>query len=75
VVQARVYDPEGAVAAGYLDRSVAPDEVERETLAAAAALTQLSRPAYAATKRKARAAVAEHIRETLAADLDRIVVG
>jgi enoyl-CoA hydratase len=75
VVQARIYDPEGAVAAGYLDRSVAPGELERETLATAAALTQLAKGAYAATKRKARAAVAGHIRDTLAADLARIVRG
>jgi len=75
VVQARIYDPEAAVAAGFLDRSVPAQALERETLASAAALTQLVKGAYAGTKRKTRAAVAGHIRDTLAADLARITGG
>ena len=74
-IQARIYDPEGAVDAGFADRTVPEDAVERETLATAAALTALSKPGYAGTKRKARAAVAAHIRETLDEDMGRISGG
>jgi len=75
VIQARIHDPEGAVAAGFLDRSVEAEALERETLATAAALTQLSKQAYAGTKRKARTAVAARIRETLADDMGRSLGG
>lgn len=75
VVQARIYDPEGAVEAGYLDASVDPESLEAEVLAAAAALAGLPRGAYAGTKRSARAAVAAAIRETLEEDMARITGG
>jgi len=74
-IQARIYDPDGAVDAGFADRAVAPEAIERETLAAAAALTKLSRAAYAGTKQRARAATIARIRETLADDMDRILGG
>jgi len=75
VVQARIYDGEGAVEAGFADRAVAPEAVASEALAAARELTQLSRGGHAGTKAKARAAVAAHIRETLAEDMARITGG
>ncbi len=74
-VQARIYDPEGAVAAGYLDRVVDAEELEGAVLAEAGALAKLPRGAYAATKRSSRRATIAHIRETLAEDMGRISGG
>lgn len=66
---AEVYDPAGALAAGYLDRSVAPEQLESEALAAAARLAKLPRGAYRATKRKLRGALLERMRGSLAQDM------
>ena len=51
-IQAEIFDPDGAVAAGYLDR-LEPDCVAAAT-ADAKALAGLSAPAYAATKASLR---------------------
>jgi enoyl-CoA hydratase len=66
---AEVYDPDGALAAGYLDRVVAPEQLAAEALAAAAQLAKLNRAAYRGTKRKLFGAMAQHIRATLAQDM------
>jgi enoyl-CoA hydratase len=66
---AEVFDPAGALAAGYLDRVVAPDQLEAEALAAASRFAQLSLSAYRATKRKLRGAMVERIRTTLKQDM------
>jgi len=66
---AEVFDPAGALAAGYLDRVVAPDQLEAEALAAASRFAQLSLGAYRATKRKLRGAMLERIRATLKQDM------
>jgi enoyl-CoA hydratase len=75
VLQARLYDGDGAVDAGFADRAVAPDAVARAAIDAAQALSQLSRGAYAGTKQKARAATVARIRESLAEDMARITAG
>jgi len=76
VIQARLYDGEGAVEAGFADRALEAGAVRQEAIAAAAALAAgLDRDARAGTKRKARAAVAAHIRDTLAEDMARIAGG
>ncbi|HEU4431343.1 MAG TPA: crotonase/enoyl-CoA hydratase family protein [Myxococcota bacterium] len=66
---AEVYDPAGALAAGYLDRVVAPEQLEAESLAVATQLSKLSLGAYRATKRKLRGAMVERIRATLKQDM------
>lgn len=66
---AQVYDPEGAVAAGYLDAAVASDALAHEAMAQARALAQLSTGAYARTKAHARRATLELVRSTLADDV------
>jgi len=66
---AEVFDPAGALAAGYLDRVVAPERLEAEALALASQLAQLSLSAYRATKRKLRGALVERIRTTLKQDM------
>jgi enoyl-CoA hydratase len=68
-MQARIYDPRGAVDAGYLDRVVDPEAVVAEAMADAARLAQLSTGAYARTKTVARRAVVERILTTLDDDL------
>jgi enoyl-CoA hydratase len=65
VIQAQLYDGQGAVDAGYADRAVAPGAVKEEAIAIAQALTGLSRGAYADTKRRSRAAVVARIRASL----------
>jgi enoyl-CoA hydratase len=70
VMQARMYDPAAATDAGFLDRVSAT--LADEALAEAQRLAELSPAAHAETKRRARSAVAEGIRGTLAADIAQI---
>lgn len=74
VAQAEIYDPAGAVDAGYLDRLVPAEELEAATLAEARRLTELHPRAFAETKKKLRGAVVERIRTGLKADLASFVV-
>lgn len=53
-VQSRLYDPKGAVEAGYLDQVVDADALETAALGAAAQLAELPGDAYAANKRHLR---------------------
>ncbi len=75
VTFAEIYDPAGAVDAGYLDRVVAADALEREVLDEAARVTELHPGALAGTKRKQRGPIAERVRAGLAADLATFRVG
>lgn len=68
-IQGEVYDPEGAQAAGYLDRVVPAAEVEAVAGETAAALAGLRRGAVAHTKVRARRAVIDLVRSTLAEDM------
>ena len=70
--QARIYDPAGAVVAGYLDRVVASDDLLAEAKADAQRLGELRTGAYARTKQVLREAVIGHILETLKADMDTL---
>lgn len=72
---AEVFDPAGAVAAGYLDELAPAEQVEAVALDRARALGQgLSRPAFAATRRFLRDAVAEDLRRRLHDDVASFVV-
>ena len=72
---ATIYDPAGAVDAGYLDAVVAPDAVLDEALARAAALAAAcNRRAFAATRERMRGAIAAHVRATLDADIGAFFV-
>ncbi|MEM8765846.1 MAG: crotonase/enoyl-CoA hydratase family protein [Pseudomonadota bacterium] len=55
VVQSELYDPDGAVAAGYLDRVLPPEQVLDAAIAQAAALAELPGAAYAKNKLDVRA--------------------
>lgn len=70
--QARMYAPDAAVDAGYLDRLVDAAALEDEARAEAARLAALAQPAFRDTKARAHAALLARVRETLDADLDRL---
>jgi enoyl-CoA hydratase len=65
----RTFDPAGAVAAGYLDRVVAADEVVAVATAEAAELAGLSTAAVAHSKRLARGELADMVRARIDADM------
>jgi enoyl-CoA hydratase len=71
-VQAEVYDPDGAVDAGFLDRSCEEAELVATALAEARRLAQLPQPAYSRTKAGLRGDLAAGIRATLAEDMARL---
>jgi enoyl-CoA hydratase len=67
MVQAHIYDPAGAVEAGYLDSIVAPDMLESAALARAAQLAALPGDAYAWNKRAVRKPTLDRIRASIGA--------
>lgn len=64
-----VFDPQGAVAAGYLDRLVPRDQVVDAARSAAHRLAPLRRGAVGPTKTALRGRMIEHVRATLEADI------
>src|SRR5262245_36617624 len=72
---AELYAPAAACDAGFLERVVAPERLEAETLAEAARLAELPRRAFAETKAALRGAMVERIRNGLARDLADWQVG
>ena len=64
-IQGEVFDPPGALEAGYLDRLVPANELEATAREEAGRLAQLRRGAVGHTKARARQATIEHIRSTL----------
>ena len=62
---AEIYDPAGAVDAGFLDRAVPPEQVEAAALEAAASLAALPAQAHALTKRALRQAALATVRASL----------
>src|SRR5262245_3864828 len=67
VINAEMYRPDDAVAAGFLDRVVAPSELGDAARAAAGELAKLDVGGHTATKLRARAHALEAIRAALAA--------
>jgi enoyl-CoA hydratase len=66
---ARIYDPDTAVAAGYLDATIPAGGVLARAKADAARLATLSRTAFVATKTRLRGKTIAHIRASLADDM------
>jgi enoyl-CoA hydratase len=66
---ARIYDPEAAAAAGYLDAVVPVDQLVARAREEAARLGALSRQAYAASKTRLRGKTIAHITASLERDL------
>ena len=69
---ARVYDPAGAVAAGYLDRVEAEADLVDAAVAEAERLGALRTGAYALTKLNLRGALIEQQLATVKADMDTV---
>lgn len=65
LVQAFIYDPQGAVEAGYLDMLVTADAVERQAIAIATQLAALPGAAYAANKYGVRKATLDRIKASI----------
>ena len=73
IVQSTIYDPEGAVDAGFLDCVVEPDRVEAEALEVAVRLGQLKQPAFRNNKRLAHAPIVELISSTLDENIQQLM--
>jgi enoyl-CoA hydratase len=71
-VTARIYDPAGAVDAGFLDVAVDPDQVMAEALVEAERLAALPRTAYAGQVKMNRGARLERLDAAVAADRDLV---
>ena len=71
-IQAELFDPEGAVAAGFLDRTCAPEALAETALAEARRLGAVPQPAYARTKQACRGRLVAEIRATLRDDMARL---
>lgn len=71
-LQARIYSPDDAVDAGYLDRVVEADVLLGEALDCVKQLAELSRGAYAWTKKLVREPMVNRVRATLEEDMVHI---
>ena len=67
MIQGFIYNPEGAVEAGYLDMLAEADKVGATALAVAGQLAQLPSKAYAWNKKSIRKATLDRIRASLGA--------
>lgn len=71
-IQAEIYDPTGAVAAGYLDRVVPAADCAIAAIDEARRLGALPGPAYAGTKRSLRQPIADRVLAGIDADMASI---
>lgn len=74
VLQAKIYDPQSACTAGWLDRVVSPEELKAEAVAEATRLAELPKRAYAMTKASFRKQSIEYMRTTLGEDLKALAI-
>ena len=73
VINAEMFNPEDALAAGFLDRLVAPEELPAAALAVAQQLKKLNMKAHRDTKLKVRQALLERLDQGI--ELDRSTFG
>lgn len=71
-LQSRIFSPEDAIEAGFLDEVVEPGEVRQAAYRKAEELSSLPNPVYAVSKMRDRAPTKKYILETLESDLDAI---
>jgi enoyl-CoA hydratase len=69
VIQAELYDPDGALDAGYLDRLELPEAVEGVALEEAGRLATLPKASFRNNKRRAHAEVVARVRDGLVEDV------
>lgn len=72
-VCSEIFNPEGAVEAGFLDVLVAADALEAQAQAEAEALAQLSRSAFTKTKRGLRQVTADRMVAEVRGNLDDLL--
>ena len=72
---AQIYDPESALAVGYLDAIVAPDELAARARAEATRLGAFGRMPFSATKARLRGATITLIESSLETDLAALLPG
>ena len=68
VINAEMFDPQAALAAGFLDQVVAPDQLMATAHAMAQQLCQLDMVAHAQTKRKVRKVLIDTLTAAIAVD-------
>jgi enoyl-CoA hydratase len=68
VINAEMFDPQGAREAGFLDRVVAPDALMSTAMAMAGQLKQIDQKAHARTKLKVRKALLEALDHAIEVD-------
>lgn len=71
VIGAEMFDPQGALEAGFLDKVVAVEQLREETLAVAQRLKKLNMNAHGKTKLKARKAFLEALDEAILRDQEQ----
>ena len=69
VVNATIYSPEDAVAAGFIDRVIPGEELRAASLQGASELAELNRAAHAATKLRVRASALGALRSAIETEL------
>lgn len=72
-IQAEIYDPEGAVAAGYLDSVVPVDQCEAAAITEARRLGEFRTSAYSHTKLALRQALIDRVAPNIDADMAKMV--
>lgn len=72
VAHAKIYDPDAAAEAGWLERVVEPDALAEEALADATKLSALPGYSYSATKRSLRRQTIEYIRANMEANISEL---
>ncbi len=72
VVHSKIYDPESALAAGWLDRLVDGESLAKEAMGEASRLGKLTGHAYASTKRSLRSQMIERVRSTMSENIAQL---
>ena len=73
VVNGEMFNPQGALAAGYLDVVVSPEELQGAALAAARQLKKINMTAHKNTKLKVRKALLEALDNAIIQDQEHLV--
>jgi enoyl-CoA hydratase len=72
VINAEIYNPEGAVSAGFLDEVVAPDQLLNRANELAQAFRKLNMRAHAQTKLKTKAGYLELLDRSIEKDSESL---
>ena len=73
VLQGQIYDPEGAVDAGFLDAVCEASELDAVAFAEAARLAALPQGAYESIKKRMRGSTVKGVLEGIEADIGKLI--